>query len=52
MRAHAPFVAVMVAAILILTACTGPRPAGDTGPATPRDTPERGGGDHGGGGMM
>jgi hypothetical protein len=52
MRAHASLLAAMVAAILILTACTGPRPHGDTGPATQRDTPERGGGDHGGGGGM
>jgi hypothetical protein len=39
-----------MAAIFVLTACTGPGPAGGTPPAR-QDAPERGG-DHGGGGMM
>ncbi len=52
MRARALLVAALVAAMLSLTACTGPSPAGGTDPATHRDTPERGGGDRGGGGMM
>jgi hypothetical protein len=48
MRARASIIAAILAALLTLTACTSPDPAG-AGPQ--RDTPARGG-DHGGGGMM
>ncbi len=49
MRARAVLLAAAVAAVLALTACTGPAPAGSAPPAQ-RETPERGG-DRGGGGM-
>jgi hypothetical protein len=49
MRTRASLVAAILAALLTLTACTPPAPAGA---GSQRDTPDRGGGDHGGGGMM
>jgi len=48
MRARPSIIAAIIAALLMLTACTSPAPAG---PGLQRETPERGG-DHGGGGMM
>jgi predicted small lipoprotein YifL len=51
MRTRTSLLAAVIAVILALTACTGPGPAGAAPPAS-RDTPERGGSDHGGGGMM
>jgi predicted small lipoprotein YifL len=51
MRTRASLLAAVIAAILALTACTRPGPTGAAPPA-PRDMPERGGGDRGGGGMM
>ena len=50
MRTRAALLAAALAAILALTACTGPGPVGGASPAQ-RDAPDRGGGDHGGGGM-
>jgi predicted small lipoprotein YifL len=41
---------MLLAALLALTACAGPGPG--AAPPAPRGTPDRGGGDHGGGGMM
>lgn len=52
MRARASLIASIIAAALALTACTRPSPAGGPEPVPKHDTPERGGGDHGGGGMM
>ncbi|HKX11382.1 MAG TPA: hypothetical protein VJN67_24485 [Stellaceae bacterium] len=49
MRVRAPLIAAIIGAVLALTACT---PVGAPQPAPQHDTPERGGGDHGGGGMM
>jgi len=50
MRERAILLAMAVAAILALAACTSTHPAGGAPPAQ-KDAPERGG-DHGGGGMM
>jgi hypothetical protein len=47
MRARASLIAALIAALLALTACTGPGPAS----APQRDTPDRGGDDRGGGMM-
>jgi hypothetical protein len=50
MKARTPLLAAVVAAILALTACANPGPAGGHPPAR-QEQPERGS-DHGGGGMM
>jgi hypothetical protein len=47
MNAVVSLAAAIVVAVLSLSACTGPLPAG-AGPAPQHDTPDRGGGDRGG----